>query len=286
MSRSPAVAGQFYEASRTKLIKSIENSFLGQFGPGKLPIINKEYTGNVLGLVSPHAGYVYSGGAASYAYDTLAGNGIPDTVVLMGPNHYGLGTSVAVSPDDEWSTPLGTLKIDTDAAAKIIEESKYAELDELAHLKEHSIEVQLPFIQYISGNKPPRIVPISIAHLTEEDAIALADDLGPAIAKALIGKSAVVIASSDLSHYISRTDAQARDSLAIEQMLKLDSRGLIEVVYGRSITMCGVIGAAVMIEACKAMGAKSARKLTYYTSGDVTGDTSQVVGYGAVSIER
>ena len=129
-------------------------------------------------------------------------------------------------------------------------------------------------------------MPISIAHLVEEDAIALADDLGPAIAKALIGKSAVVIASSDLSHYISRNDAQARDSLAIEQMLKLDSRGLIQVVYSRSITMCGVIGAAVMIEACKAMGAKSARKLTYYTSGDVTGDTSQVVGYGAVSIER
>ena len=129
-------------------------------------------------------------------------------------------------------------------------------------------------------------MPICIAHVSESDAVALASDLGGAIAKALAGKSGVVIASTDFTHYESKASAEAKDKVAIGKILELDGEGLIREVYGRSITMCGVVGTAVALEACKALGATKVHELTYYTSGDVIGDTSQVVGYGALSIEK
>lgn len=285
MARPPAVAGQFYEGSKAGLTHEIEQCFLSELGPGKLPEIASERVGSILGLVCPHAGYYYSGSAAAHSYAALAADGIPDIAVLLGPNHYGRGSAVALSPDDEWATPLGTLRADPEVAEVILGSSKYAEADELPHAKEHSIEVQLPFLQCVGGNST-RIVPISIAHLREPDALGLIEDLGSAIAEAVSGKSAVVIASTDFTHYETRAVAQARDALAMERILALDPKGLIEVVYSEDITMCGVIGVAVMLEACKRLGAVSARKLAYYTSGDVSGDTSQVVGYGSVSVEK
>lgn len=284
MARPPAVAGQFYEGTRSGLVQEIERCFLGELGPGKLPEVRPQRVGRVLGLVCPHAGYYYSGSAAAHAYEALAADGVPDVAVLLGPNHYGRGSAVAVSPDDAWATPLGSLHADADAAATILKLSKFAEVDELPHAKEHSIEVQLPFLQYIGGGSI-RIVPISIAHLDRDDALALVEDLGHAIAEAISGRSAVVIASTDFTHYESKSVAEARDALAMEQILAMDAQGLIEVVYAKDITMCGVIGVAVMLEACKRLGATEARKLTYYTSGDVSGDRSQVVGYGSLSID-
>ncbi len=326
MARAAVVAGQFYNGTREGLIREIEECFAGRLGPGPLPEngpsirpTDQAYSGptdrRVLGLVCPHAGYMYSGAAAAWAYSALAADGIPEVAVILGPNHYGLGPAVALSPDDEWATPLGTLAADAEVAEAILKLSKYCEPDELGHAREHSIEVQLPFIQYALGDAV-RIVPISISHLGEDDALALVDDLGNAIAEAVrarfgisapqssaggegFGSSApqssaqipkhrgeaVIIASSDFTHYESKSSATAKDSLAIERILALDARGLIETVYSRGITMCGVIGTAVMIEACVRLGAKSARKLTYYTSGDVTGDNDQVVGYGAISVD-
>jgi AmmeMemoRadiSam system protein B len=292
MARAPAVAGQFYSGTREGLIREIEACFAGRLGPGpSIRPTDRAYSGHadrsgerrVLGLVCPHAGYVYSGAAAAWAYDALAADGIPDAAVILGPNHYGLGPPAALSPDDEWATPLGTLRADAEIAEAILRLSKYCEPDELAHAREHSIEVQLPFLQYLAGDAV-RIVPISISHLSKDDALALVDDLGNAIAEAVRGKNAVIVASSDFTHYESKAAATAKDSLAIERILSLDARGLIEVVYSRDITMCGVIGTAVMIDACARLGATSARKLTYYTSGDVTGDTDQVVGYAAISV--
>jgi len=291
MARAPVVAGQFYNGTREGLIREIEACFAGRLGPGRLPHAlpgekpPEASGGRVIGLVCPHAGYVYSGSAAAWAYAALAEDGIPDTAVILGPNHHGLGPPAALSPDDEWATPLGTLSADTDIAEAILSLSKYCEPDEPAHVREHSIEVQLPFLQYLAGDVV-RIVPISIAHLSADDALALADDLGNAIAEAVRGKSAVIVASSDFTHYESKAAASTKDSLAIERILALDAKGLIEVVYSRNITMCGVIGTSVMLEACRGLGATSARKLTYYTSGDVTGDTDQVVGYGALAIDR
>lgn len=285
MTRAPAVAGQFYDATRQSLVQTIEKSFLGRLGPGRLPAVRQDRQGHVLGLVCPHAGYVYSGSAAAWAYDALAEDGIPDAAVLLGPNHYGMGAMAALSPDESWETPLGTLSCDAGIAEAILKRSRYAEPDARAHAKEHSIEVQLPFLQYLGG-EALRIVPISIAHLSKTDALLLVEDLGSAIAEAVSGKSAVVIASTDFTHRESKASATARDAIAIGRILDLDPKGLIEEVYSRDITMCGVIGTAVMLDACKRLGAASARKLAYYTSGDVTGDTDEVVGYGALSIER
>jgi len=284
MERTPVVAGQFYEGTRAGLMRSIEKCFLADLGPGSLPEKNPNRIGRISGLVCPHAGYMYSGMAAAHAFGALAQDGIPDTAVLLGPNHYGLGAGVAISPDEVWVTPLGPLQADKEAIERILNLSKYAELDELGHMREHSLEVQLPFLQYIGGTDT-KIVPITIAHLNEDDALKLIDDLGTAIAKALECKSAVVIASTDFTHYEPKSTAEARDALAIEQISKLDGKGLIRTVYSKSITMCGVVGTAVMLEACKRLGANSAQKLTYYTSGDITGDTTQVVGYGALSIK-
>lgn len=285
MTRRPAVAGQFYEATRQGLIETIEQSFLGNLGPGRLPAVRKDRLGHVVGLVCPHAGYVYSGSAAAWAYNALADDGLPEAAVLLGPNHYGMGARAALSPDKAWETPLGTLASDATIAQAILEGSQYVEPDELAHAREHSIEVQLPFLQYMGG-EAVHIIPISIAHLAKADALLLVEDLGHAIAESISGRSAVIIASSDFTHYESKASATARDAVAIDRIVQLDPQGLIEEVYSRDITMCGVVGTAVMLEACKRLGATSTRKLTYYTSGDVTGDTDQVVGYGAISIER
>lgn len=285
MPRPPAVAGQFYDGTKSGLTEEIERCFLAELGPGKLPQTNPNRVGSVLGLVAPHAGYYYSGSAAAFAYAALADDGIPDIAVLLGPNHYGRGAAVAVSPADVWMTPLGDLQTDEETAEAIISTSSYASADEIPHAREHSIEAQLPFLQYIGGNLT-EIIPISIAHLTQPDAQALVDDLGNAVAEALSEKAAVVIASTDFTHYETKTAAEAADALALDRILALNPKGLIEVVYDRNITMCGAIGVAVMLQACKQLGARSAEQLTYYTSGDVSGDTSQVVGYGSVCIRR
>jgi len=286
--RGPAVAGMFYDADARALTESIEECFLDRLGPGRLPQIsqsNKSNKRQILGLVAPHAGFMYSGSAAAWAYDALANDGLPDLAVIIGPNHHGLGEVISISIAEEWVTPLGTVKIDRDTADAILAASEFARPNEQAHSREHSIEVQLPFIQYIGGDKV-RIVPIAIAHLRHSDALLALRDLSKAIANAIQGKNAVVIASTDFTHYEPQFIAQDKDAAAIEKILALDAEGLLEVVDSKSITMCGAVGTAIMIAACKALGATSARKLAYYTSGNVTGETSQVVGYGAISVER
>jgi hypothetical protein len=298
--RKPAVAGMFYEASRDELIDRIEECFLGRLGPGALPEVRSTRLGHVLGLVCPHAGYVYSGSAAAYSYMELAKDGLPDVVVILGPNHHSMGAAVAVSIDNEWATPLGNISVDIDTAHEIIRRSEFAQADNSAHSQEHSIEVQVPFLQYlISGERRAEsrkqrdgkgrelgIVPIGIAYLGERDSLELVKDLGGAIAQSLAGKSAVVIASTDFTHYESHQSAHVKDALAMKHILDLDPDGLIRTVFEKSISMCGVVGTAVMLEACKAMGATNTRRLTYYTSGDVGGDMDHVVGYAAVEVER
>lgn len=285
MARRSAVAGMFYDGNPEGLTRSIEACFEGPLGPGRVPEPRADRLGNILGMVCPHAGYVYSGSAAAWAYYALALDGIPETAVILGPNHHGLGPVVSISAEDEWETPLGILRVDRRTARLILEHSVYASEDNAAHSREHSIEVQLPFLQYIAGDAVS-IVPISISHLSEYDAMERASNLGQAIAKALDGRSAVIIASTDMTHYESRAEAQARDDAALREICLRDPRGLIMTVYEQGISMCGVIGTAVMLEACGRLGARTARRLAYYTSGDVTGDTSQVVGYAAAVVEK
>jgi hypothetical protein len=151
--------------------------------------------GNIVGLVSPHAGYVYSGAAAAFAYLALAEDGIPDVAVILGPNHHGMGAPVAVGVEADWETPLGTAAIDKEVARAIVAGSRYASADDSAHYREHSIEVQLPFLQYIGGGSTS-IVPIALAHFGQDDAVELASELGAAVATALEGRSGAPRASS------------------------------------------------------------------------------------------
>ncbi len=283
MIRKPAVAGMFYDIRKDGLIQSIESCFKSGLGPGRIPEVNKDGPHNIIGLVCPHAGIMYSGYAAAHSYLALAEDGLPDAAVILGPNHRGIGAAVAVSADEYWQTPLGDVRIDQETAAAIIEFSHYAKRDNAAHIHEHSLEVQLPFLQYIFGSSIS-IVPIAISHLQESDVLLLVEDLSIAISEAVKGRNAVIIASTDFSHYVPKSLAQAKDSIAIGRILALDAEGLVRVVYGEDISMCGVAGTAVMVETCRKMGASTAQKLAYYTSGDVTGDMGQVVGYGAIAI--
>lgn len=287
MSRRPAVAGTFYSGDSDLLTKDIERCFLNNYGPKRIPIIHRqqERKGNVVGLVAPHAGYTYSGPVAAHAYNRLADDGLPETVVILGPNHHGLGEAAAVASSTNWLTPLGTVHIDTEVADAILSSSKFAQEDDEAHHKEHSIEVQIPFLQYIGGHRI-KVVPISIAHLTLNDAIALANDVGTAIASALAGKNALIIASTDFSHYVTQDAAESNDTMAIDKILAMDAEGLLQVVDANSISMCGSTATATAIVACLALGATKAKKLAYFTSGDIAGDHKQVVGYCAMSMEK
>jgi len=277
--RKPAVAGSFYDGSAAGLRRQIEDCFKHPLGPGALPGSARVVERRILGLVSPHAGYIYSGPVAANGFFQIAAEGKPQTVVILGPNHRGLGAAVAVGGQDAWQTPLGSVEIDVEVGQAIVSATRWARLDDLAHSMEHSIEVQVPFLQYIYENGF-RIVPISMLRQDWE----VSRELGRAVAAALKGKNAVIIASSDFSHYESQSMASKKDHLALEAILNLEPERLEETVISHSITMCGPGPVMSMLTACKALGAKKARLLRYATSGDITGDYSQVVGYASVEV--
>ena len=277
--RKPAVAGSFYDGSAAGLRRQIEDCFKHPLGPGALPGSARVVERRILGLVSPHAGYIYSGPVAANGFFQIAAEGKPQTVVILGPNHTGLGAAVAVGGQDAWQTPLGSVEIDVEVGQAIVSAIRWARLDDLAHSMEHSIEVQVPFLQYIYENGF-RIVPISMLRHDWE----VSRELGRAVAAAIKGKNAVIIASSDFSHYESQSMASKKDRLALESILNLEPERLEETVISHSITMCGPGPVMTMLTACKALGSKKARLLRYATSGDITGDHSQVVGYASVEV--
>lgn len=285
--REPAVAGMFYRA--VGLREEVESCFLGPGGPGELPSVNTDGPRKLVGLVSPHAGYMYSGSVAAHAYYRLAEDGLPETAVLIGPNHRSSVPPIALSDDTAWRTPLGEVLLDPDVAREITLAYPPAVIDRAAHRLEHSLEVQLPFLQYLTG-AGTKIAPILIgasARAAERGgALQLVRKLGSAIAEALRDGNAVVIASTDFTHYESSESAQAKDSRAISAILALDEEDLLSTVDALDISMCGVMPTAVAIAACKELGAVRAAKLAYRDSGDVTGDHREVVGYGALAISR
>lgn len=284
MIRQPAVAGMFYEKDSEELKESLDACFLGSFGPGRLPAPAPIVTRNIVGLICPHAGYRYSGYAAASAFLELAEDGLPDIAVLIGPNHRGTGAPAAIMTSGTWLTPLGEVEIDSAAAGAILSGSDLLKDDPRAHLAEHSLEVQVPFLQYLGGNI--KIVPIVLSIFAWEDATLYAEELSRAIAAALDGRNAVVIASTDLTHYQPKAEAERKDRAAIAAMESLDYKGLIDVVARMDISMCGVAPTAAALAAHLALGAKRADLLSYYTSGDVTGNASQVVGYGALKVVK
>jgi AmmeMemoRadiSam system protein B len=277
--RKPAVAGSFYEFDRVRLIKQIENCFLGELGPGSLPEVNEAGEGRILSLVVPHAGYVYSGQAAAHAYYALAQDGKPKRIVIIGPNHRGLGAEVAVYARGEWQTPLGRVPIDEELAREILNISDIVKDDPKANSEEWSIEVQLPFLQYLFGNDFS-FVPISVYNQT----LPIGIHLGNVLADVLYGERAVVIASTDLTHYEPEEVAMERDRKAIKSIKALNETELYLNIGKYSITMCGPAGVVAAIVFGKKRGAKKGVLYKYYTSGDITGDISKVVGYASMGI--
>jgi hypothetical protein len=242
-----------------------------------MPKVADKNLQRIVGLVSPHAGYMYSGAVAAHGYHRLAADGKPDVVVLFGPNHTGSGSALAVMREGVWRTPLGDVEIDTATADSILHASDIVDVDDSAHVSEHSIEVQLPFLQYLYGSTF-KFVPICF--LMQD--LQSSREVGSAVAEALEGKNAVVIASTDMTHYEPQRMAEKKDKAAIEAMLKLDEEGLYSTIEAQRISMCGYGPTIAAITAAKALGAKKAELLCYKTSGDVVGDYSAVVGYASL----
>ncbi len=277
--RKPAVAGSFYAGSPASLQRQIEDCFKHPLGPGALPGDTRSAERHTLGLVSPHAGYRYSGPVAANGFALLAGEKMPETVVIVGPNHRGLGAEVAVGRQGSWQTPLGSVDVDPEVGEAVIAGGQWARWDDLAHGLEHSLEVQVPFLQYIYGSGF-KIVPIAMLRQDLE----IARDLGRAIASALKGRAGLIIASTDFSHYEAQASAVRKDRLAIDAILRLDPALVEATVIGQNISMCGPGPVMAMIAAARELGARTASLLRYNTSGDITGDYSEVVGYASVAI--
>ncbi len=279
--RFPVVAGYFYPSDPAQLRKIIEDSFKHPLGPGKLPQVPESRNKQSIGFIAPHAGYIYSGPIAAHAYYHMAIEGIPDTIVILGTNHTGLGALVSVYPAGQWITPLGRLIVDSELSRGIANNSKFAELDIYAHVEEHSVEVQLPFIQYIFGDKV-KIVPIVIGLHTPE----VAEDLARAIndAAEAYSRDIVIIASSDFNHYDPYEVTIRKDMKAIERILELDTDGFYKVFLEENISICGPGAIMTLMEYSKLVsgGNAKAELLKHATSGDTGGDKAAVVGYAAI----
>ncbi len=250
-------------------------------GPGVLPRVNESPLQRTVGLVCPHAGYMYSGPVAAHSFKALAEDGVPELVVLVGPNHSGYGAAVAVSQAEVWRTPLGDVKVDLEAAKTIVKVSGIAEFDDVAHMYEHSLEVQLPFLQYLYGS---RFSIVPIAMMLQD--MATCRDLAKGIVEALKGRNGLVIASTDFTHYEPHAVALKKDLAVIEAIEEMNAEKMMFLVRRHNVTMCGYGPVATAILACRDLGATQCRRLKYATSGDITGDYGEVVGYSSLIFLR
>lgn len=264
--RPPAVAGRFYPNDPQALRDEVQ-SHLEQGAP-KL---------NVKGVMAPHAGFIFSGDVAGSVYSRIE---IPDTVILLGPNHTGLGERISIMARGTWTMPLGDLKIDEPLAQAILQHLPLVRESDDAHRLEHSLETQLPFLQYF--RKEFKIVPICLMRLSLDECRLLANTLVQAIEA--LGRPVLIVASSDMSHFETHAKASEKDHKAIDQILEMNPEGLYQTVEKEGITMCGVNSATVMLTACKELGASQAELVKYMTSGEISGDMDQVVGYAGVIV--
>jgi len=266
-----------------------KSSFAGRFYPKDAESINKEIKSFVgeeqghkvkaVGCILPHAGYIYSGKVAAV---TLSKITIPETVILLGPNHTGLGSSYSIMSEGIWRTPSGEVKIDHKLAQLILRESSDLEDDDLAHLEEHSLEVELPILQYFK--KDFEIVPLAFMskqlHTLREIGVGIAN----AIKSHGYAGKVLLLASSDMTHYEPEEEARFKDGRAIDAMLALDENRLMQEIGDFNISMCGYAPVVVMLSAAKALGAAKGDLAIYQTSADATGDKTSVVGYAGIII--
>lgn len=267
--RTPAAVGMFYPGEASKLKKLIKDCIINEFGPGTN---NKQYN-DIIGMICPHAAYVYSGPIACHSFQSI--RKIPDLFIIIGPNHWSLGCNVATMKDCRWQTPLGLVEVDSEAAEELKSDS--IEIDFFSHTKEHSIEVQIPMLQefFPSGFK---ILPIGLISQDKNTAI----KIGHAVAKIAKSKNAMIIGSSDFTHYEPNDFAYAQDKALIETILNMDIDAFYKVLEEKQVTACGYGAIASTIIACKELGATKSTLLKYATSGDLSGEKTSVVGYGSI----
>jgi hypothetical protein len=276
MVRKPAVAGQFYPADPNELSRLIDQCYLHPLGPGRSPPAPRTRA-DVVSVVCPHAGYVYSGPVAAHSFLHVSSLPNPELLVVVAPNHYGLGSGVSSFERGEWETPLGRLRVDSEAAKKLASVAEIVAFDPSAHRLEHSLEVQLPFLQRIYGDSIP-LLPISLIF---QD-IDTAKTLSSALAELLRGRRAVIVASSDLTHYEPADVARRKDTALLQNVLKMDLEGFYSTLERLNVTACGFGAIATVMEVSRSLGLSKPELLKYATSGDTTGDNVQVVGYGAL----
>jgi MEMO1 family protein len=266
MIREPVVAGRFYPDSPTGLRKTVL-SYLGQDEP-KL---------EAAAVVAPHAGYVYSGAVAGAVYGAVR---MPDRFIVLGPNHTGWGEQLSLHPDGVWQLPLGPATVDSDLNSRLLESCSLLREDRRAHQQEHSLEVQIPFLQALCGNVRFAAICVGTARKADLEA------LGHALAKVVRSAEGrvMMVASSDMNHYEPADVGASKDQRAISRVLALDPEGLYRTVLGEDISMCGFAPTVAVLTACRDLGCSEGRLVRYANSGDVSGDYSSVVGYAGMVI--
>jgi len=264
--RPPAVAGRFYPSDPRELARQIDDF-----------VSDETSKVAAFGCVVPHAGYVYSGEVAAAVYASIE---IPTRCIVLGPRHYPRGEPLAILTEGGFSTPLGNAQIDSDLARKLAHAFPRLREDAVAHESEHSIEVQIPFLQRLARDF--RFVPIALG----TDRYGVLEELGHAIAKVVAEEreKVLIIASSDMNHYESDAITRVKDEQAVRRILALDPQGLYDTVRREEITMCGYAAVVAMLVAARELGATAARLVRYATSGDVSGDRDRVVGYAGIIV--
>ena len=279
--RKPYVANAFYAGTRTALADQITGCFTHKFGPGQVPKAKQTGPRKILGVVSPHAGYMYSGPVAANGFARLAEDGTPETFIILGPNHTGQGSGVSILTSGAWETPLGTSKIQTELAERVQKSNSLLDVDEASHAYEHSIEVQLPFIQFLY-QESAKFIPIC---MMMQD-LRTSREIAKSIVDQCMGEDYVIIASSDFTHYEPHEDANKKDRTAIDAILRLDDQELNDLGESNRVTMCGYGPITTLIAAAKLMPGVKAELLAHRTSGDITNDKSAVVGYTSIVFTR
>ena len=272
--RTPAVSGTFYPDDENELRSLIDDCFMHPIGPGKIPPTNSEQ--KIYGVICPHAGFVYSGPVACHSFYSISSSA-SKLAIITGPNHYGIGQSIASMIDVSWKTPLGLVEVDSESALELRDGLDILELDSFSHSKEHSIEVQVPMLQETFSHEM-KILPVSLINQEQKTAT----KVGSAIAKIAQKKDALLIGSSDFTHYEENEFAHRQDLALIDPILKLDVDEFYKILYERHVTACGFGAIASTMIACKELGATEGKLLKYATSGDVSGDKSSVVGYASI----
>ena len=272
--RTPAVSGTFYPDDEKELKSIIHECFTHPIGPGKIPPTDSDQ--KIYGVICPHAGFVYSGPIACHSFYSISSS-TSKLAIITGPNHYGIGQSITSMVDASWKTPLGLMEVDSESVLELRDGLDILELDSFSHSKEHSIEMQVPMLQETFSHDM-KILPVSLINQEQKTAT----KVGSAIAKIAQKKDALLIGSSDFTHYEENEFAHRQDLALIEPILKLDVDEFYKILHERKVTACGFGAIASTMTACKELGATEGKLLKYATSGDVSGDKSSVVGYASI----